>query len=105
MPTAFRRVPIGVPTIDLVAGGNRNVEPWKPWPLPGLEMRRFEWPRPPLGMHQKVAVTFGAVGEGEECRVKLDARKYDPALLREFMDGFAAYAAGLCERPDAPILR
>jgi hypothetical protein len=58
-----------------------------------------------LGMHQKIVVSFGAVDDGEECRVKLDARRYDPALRRAFMDGFADYAAELCERPDAPILR
>jgi acyl carrier protein len=105
MPWAFRRVPIGVPTIDLMIGGNRNGPPWEGSSLPGLELHRVDRPGPPPAMHHKFTISFSGAAEPEECRMKIDARKYDPVLVREFLDRFARQTIELCDRPDAPLFR
>jgi hypothetical protein len=45
----------------------------------------------------------GGSASGERCELRFDARKYDPAGLQAFMDGFARFAAERCAVLDSPI--
>jgi acyl carrier protein len=41
--------------------------------------------------------------ESERCHTAFDARQYDPAEVRRFIDRYAALAESVCAHPDAPL--
>jgi hypothetical protein len=106
-PWAFRGTGIGVPSLDLIVGGERTPLPWAQTPLADLEARTPVRPRPAVNaMPRKFDLLFrGRTGadESETCLVRIDARRYDPELVRGYLDAFAQRAAELCAEPDAPL--
>jgi hypothetical protein len=43
-------------------------------------------------------------GRAEECLVRFDARKYDPELVRAFLEGLEHYVGGLSDRLEQTVL-
>ena len=107
LPWAFRGTRIGVPSLEVLFGAERSVPPWETSPIPGLRMREPACSRPPVtAIPTKFHVQFvdrSPSGEGEHCLLHFDARKYDPAGVRAFVDGFERFALRRCAHPEAPL--